>query len=730
MHTYRVCARLAVALLTWGGQSSNCFAIADDVSPSVVTLNAGTDSVTFGHSLTLTAAVEPPVGAGSVTFYDGATVLGVSVLKSGTAVLNTIGLSAGRHFLRAFYAGDATHAAALSSSIAVEVNAAPATAFVNGPGNLLPAGVNPNSIAVADFNGDGKADLAVTNWGSGNVTVLLGNGDSTFRAAPGSPIPVVKNPWALAVGDFNGDGNPDLAVTSAGLPGFITVLLGDGTGAFVQTPGSPISVNAYPADLAVGDFNGDGRADLVVPNVRGTNVVVLLGDGSGGFRESPASPVVAEYGPFAVVVADFNGDGRADFAVTNSLQKISVLLGNGDGSFVTSAGSPFAVGVEPEWMASGDFNGDGIADLVVSNYGSNNVTILLGDGAGYFTQSPSGPLSVGTSPRSPAVADFNGDGNADLAIPCGGDNRVILFLGDGHGNFAPGVSPLPAAGGPTAAAVGDFNGDGRADLAVANYTANGVTVLLGVSAPYPSISAVLSAASFVPGVSPGSWITIMGLNLAPTTRTWAAADFSGSKLPVQLDGVSVTVNGKPAFVYFISPSQLNVLAPADSTTGPVAVQVTVAGLAGNVFTVTESPAAPALFTFYGPPADRMAGFAVSGNGNQFVSAVRWDNVYLNENMPAHAGDVILLFGTGFSPTNPPSPEGQILTQPYQMATRPTVLIGGAEATVQFAGLISPGLYQFNVVVPAQSTAGVPTGVQIVIRDKGIATQGLVFLTVQ
>ena len=155
--------------------------------------------------------------------------------------------------------------------------------FAAAAGSPFAVGANPQSVAVADFNGDGNVDLVTANFGDGTVTVLLGNGSGSFTPAAGSPYGVGTNPQSVAVGDFNGDGNPDIVTANNGA-NTLTVLLGDGTGGFAAAPGSPLPVGLFPQSVAVGDFNNDGNPDLVEANSGNNTVRVLLGNGMGGSR--------------------------------------------------------------------------------------------------------------------------------------------------------------------------------------------------------------------------------------------------------------------------------------------------------------------------------------------------------------------------------------------------------------------------------------------------------------
>jgi hypothetical protein len=327
---------------------------------------------------------------------------------------------------------------------------------------------------------------------NGSVTARLGNGDGTFGDALISYAGhAAAN--SVVVGDFNHDGTPDLGVASLCVPFFaifgdfigeVHGLAGNGDGTFnftdfvfaTLTPPSPC-----PFSVAIGDFNLDGNPDLAVtyfcngsPCTNGA-VAIFLGTGKGTFHDPVFYPY-AEGGPFLAAVGDFNGDGNPDLAVGDiSSGTIRVLSGNGDGTF--QVGAPFAA--PPAFSISfvvGDFNGDGKLDLAGAN-GNNSMALLLGNGDGTFQPAITTEVNSGFGNFGPpefAAADFNGDGKLDLAVI--GSSSITVLLGNGHGKFravrgSDGISAY-------AVAVGDFNNDGKPDLAVDD--GSNVTVLLNV----------------------------------------------------------------------------------------------------------------------------------------------------------------------------------------------------------------------------------------------------------
>ena len=248
------------------------------------------------------------------------------------------------------------------------------------------------------------------------MTILLGNGDGTFTATAASPA-TGNAPVSVAVGDFNGDGKADLAVANY-QDGTVTILLGNGDGTFTPVATSP-ATGTDPFSVAVGDFNGDGKADLAVANKNGGNagtVTILLGNGDGTFTAAATSPATGN-GPESVAVGDFNGDGIPDLAVANynggNAGTVTILLGNGDGTFTAAAVSP-ATGDGPDFVAVGDFNGGGVSDLAVANYKDDTATILLTENR-TATATASGIAPVGAGTHL-VEASYPGDSNYNSSV--------------------------------------------------------------------------------------------------------------------------------------------------------------------------------------------------------------------------------------------------------------------------------------------------------------------------
>jgi hypothetical protein len=332
-------------------------------------------------------------------------------------------------------------------------------------------GLSPQAVAVGDFNGDGKLDVAVVNGNSNTVSVMLGNGDGTFQAK--TDYVTGSTPRGIVAAHFTSSGFLDIAVTNF-TSNTVSVLLGNGNGTFQAKQDT--AVGSGPIGIATSDFNSDGNSDLVVTNSTdpaGT-VSVLLGQGNGSF--STAVNYAAGSTPVSVAVGDFNGDGVTDLVVANNnvnANTVSVLLGNANGTFQAKAA--VAVGSDPVAVAVADVNNDSNLDIVVADQQGNTVSVLLGNGNGTFQSHVE--YFTAAAPNGVVIGDFNGDGNLDLAVSAGNGNTVSILWGMGNGTF---LGQVNAGSGdiPLAVASGDFNGDGKLDLVTANSGGQSISVIL------------------------------------------------------------------------------------------------------------------------------------------------------------------------------------------------------------------------------------------------------------
>src|SRR5882672_812083 len=364
-----------------------------------------------------------------------------------------------------------------SGVIFVPVAAAEAsTSFPSTPTSSVSVGTMPQGLVTADFDADGKLDLAVANKGSNSVSILLGNGDGTFTTKSTPSAGRAAN-W-IAVGDFNEDGIPDLAVANGGSTGTggVSILLGTnvgGKGDGTFTLKSSQNTGSGPFSVVAGDFNGDGHLDLAVSNQSDGTVTILLGVGDGTFTSGDTLTVGNT--PQVIVAGDFNEDDKIDLAVSNETDgTVSVLLGIGNGSFQSQAVFSTGGSGSPIGLIAADFNRDGHLDLAAVN--ASDVAILLGNGNGSFTLKTN--PGTGTSDLIAGVTgDYNGDGKLDFVVSDRTAGEAFLFPGAGDGTFGTKVTFTTAAG-AFGVATADFNGDGGLDLAVANGSANNVSIFL------------------------------------------------------------------------------------------------------------------------------------------------------------------------------------------------------------------------------------------------------------
>jgi hypothetical protein len=368
------------------------------------------------------------------------------------------------------------------------VPATAAASFTQEPGSPFGVGTRPAVVKALELNGDGRPDLFTADEGTASVLLRRPTGGYALESPP---FGVGGGPSDAVVSDFNGDSLPDVAISNF-VSRNVTILLRQPTGGFIEGLGSRVSLTRpdtttfRPGAITAGNFAGDAALDLAVTDYDAGGVRILRRDPGSFVLEPAVYPTGAT--PRRIVTANFDGAGGLDLAVTNAgAGSVTVLLRQG-GGFAQETGSPFTVGARPLGVLVHDFNGDARPDLAATNGDDDNVSILLRQAGGGFAQAPGSPVGVGDGPVPLAIGDFNSDGLADLVTGNQSANTVTVLLRTPDGGFTPDPSsPVATATGATDVAVVDVDGDGRQDLAVANYAGSSVSILLNTtpSAPPP-----------------------------------------------------------------------------------------------------------------------------------------------------------------------------------------------------------------------------------------------------
>lgn len=498
---------------------------------TLVTLLAsifGNSGTSGGAGTSLSARIPPiaKVGGGKTTFlltmptFAAQFSDALSLVHSGRQVL----LRAQDGKPASFFVGDR-----YPITLSLLSNSLGSTSFVAGSTNsILPStsynvGIGPVALTAADFRNIGQLDIAVVNEIDNTLTILVNQGVGIFLSSPGSPIslgaaranaPAVAPSIASAV--LTTSGFHDLLVTDP-VANTVQVLLSNGDDTFKQATGSPINVGQQPSAIVTGDFNADGNQDFVVTNFTDNTFSLFLGNGDGTFKQATGSPFAlpsAVTGPIAMTATDINSDGNLDLAIVNqTTNNVSILLGNGNATFTESTGSPIAVGKSPVAIATGDLNNDSHPDLAVVNQTDNTVSVLLGKGDGTFTAATNSPLATGQAPTAVTIADFNADGNADIAVTDPQTDSVSVFLGLSQGLFAPAFE-LPVGTNPTAILSAALSGASLPDVAITDDPSavpGQVTVILSPASLFSNVGAGVAQQPY-----PGAQYEDLGVKIKAT----------------------------------------------------------------------------------------------------------------------------------------------------------------------------------------------------------------------
>jgi len=411
-----------------------------------------------------------------------------------------------------------------------------------------------------------------------------------------------------------------------------------------------------------------------------------------------------------------SGSGTLAWTATASDSWLSISPASG------TAPSTISVSISPASLSAGTYAGS----VQITSSGASNtplsipVTLTVTQAASSLAIAPQTlSFSFSAGGAAPAAQNISITNAGAGALTWTASSRDYwLSVSPASGN-APGT--LSVSINPTNLAAGTYTSAIQITAAGASGSPASLAVTLTVQGapPAPNIAAVANAGSFQANFASATWMSIFGTNLSSATYSWQSSDFVNGMLPTSLEGVSVTINGIPAFVDYISPTQINVLAPDDPVTGSVQVQVTVAQQTSNSVSVPKNQFSPAFFTI--------------GNG-AYVAALHSDYTVVGSanllpgvtTRPAQPGETIQLYATGFGPTNPALPTAQLVTTPAVLANQVQVTIGGMPANVAYAGLVESGTYQLNVTVPNLPNGDAP----VIATIGGVTSQTGASITVQ
>ncbi|MES2775915.1 MAG: FG-GAP-like repeat-containing protein [Bacteroidota bacterium] len=508
-------------------------------------------------------------------------------------------------------------------------------------------GDQPQSIAMGDLDGDGKPDLAIANLQAGTVSILRNTGTTgAVSFATKIDFPVGANPSSVALGDFNGDGKLDFAVANNVLNDVTVYKNASTPGAINFNYIANVPVEAEPWGLAIADMDADGKADLVTTSLATNKVSVNRYTGNISiFNFGPVQPFATSQAPYLPAVGDLNDDGRPDLVVPNYFSaSVSVLLNQSAPGSLSFQTNSYATGSAPTQAAIGDIDEDGFTDIVVTNKGPVNISVLRNSGIGSFSAKTD--FTTGISPEGVSVADLNGDGKLDIATVNSGSNSSSVFVNistAGTFNFRTRVDFATALQ-PTALSVGDLDGDGKCDILATNAGSNTVSIFRNT--PQFSTNADLSSlstttGSLSPSFSPGI-LAYRATNYNPLLlpQITAASAQADAKLEMRVNG------GAYSFLASGTPTIINGL---QQTINTLDIRVTAQnGIATKVYTITITQAiAPVITSIL--PVSGTVGSTVTISGSNFNASPSANIVY----MGATKATVTLASPNSLSVTVPP-----------------------------------------------------------------------------